>query len=85
VNNHVGFVDRNPGKIIADAIEEKAKELAVYQANAGPDIRLLLVADRICGKLMLESQAASDLKGFQVVYFSSYPESVMILDHAVQS
>jgi hypothetical protein len=47
---------------------------------AGPDIRLLLVADRIhnSGKLMLDDTAALDTEGFQVVYFFPYPEEVII-------
>lgn len=42
VNDRVGFVDRNPRRIIADAIEKKAKELTRYKDDAGADIRLLL-------------------------------------------
>lgn len=58
------------------------KKLARYREAAGPDIRLLLVADRICnsGKLMLDEGTALDVQGFQVVYFFSYPESVTIFD-----
>jgi len=85
VNNRVGFVNRNPRKIIADAIEKKAKELTRYKDAAGPDIRLLLVADRFhnSGKLMLEERAAFDFHGFQAVYFFPYPEPVAILDDAI--
>jgi hypothetical protein len=87
VNNRVGFVDRNPRKIIADAIETKARELPRYKDAAGPDIRLLLVADRIynSGKLILEERVAFDFHGFQAVYFFPYPESVAILDDAMAS
>jgi hypothetical protein len=82
VNDRVGFVDRNPQKIIADAIEKKAKELTRYKDAAGSDIRLLLVADRIhnSGKLLLEERAAFDFHGIQAVYLFPYPEAVLILD-----
>jgi hypothetical protein len=51
-----------------------------YLAAAGPDIRLLLVADCIhnSGKLMLDDTAALDTQGFQAVYVFPYPEAVMI-------
>ena len=56
INERVGFVDRNPQKTIADAIEKKSKELSRYVEETGPDVRLLLVADRIhnSGKMTLE-------------------------------
>ena len=81
VNARVGFVDRNPRQIIADAIEKKSKELPRYKAEIGSDIRLLLVADRIhnSGKMMLENTVAFDLHGFRAVYFFPYPESALIL------
>ena len=82
VNDRVGWVDRYPMKPVTDAIEQKSKKLPRYREAAGPDIRLLLVADRICnsGKLMLDEGAALDVQGFQVVYFFSYPESVTVFD-----
>ncbi len=84
VNHRVGGVDRYPIKRIADAIEEKSKNLPRYRETAGPDIRLLLVADHIynSGKLMLEERAALDMRGFRVVYFFSYPECVIVFDCA---
>ena len=74
VNNRVGFVNRDPRKMIADAIEKKSKALTRSQALAGPDIRLLLVADRFhnSGKLMLEERTAFDFDGFQLC-ISSLP------------
>jgi hypothetical protein len=80
VNHRVGWVDRNPMPIIVDAIKKKSNELERYRAAAGPDIRLLLVADRIqnSGKLMLDDTAVLDTQGFQAVYVFPYPESVMI-------
>lgn len=81
INDRVGFVERNPRHILAAAIESKAKNLACYQAAAGSDVRLLLVADRInnSGKLMLADNTAFDLCGFRAVYFLSYPEGVVTL------
>lgn len=79
VNDRVGWVDRNPQSIIAAAIKKKANELARYREAAGPDIRLMLVADRIhnSGKLMLDDAALLYTEGFQIVHFFSFPESVM--------
>jgi hypothetical protein len=79
VNHRVGWVDRNPLPIITDAIKKKSNELERYGAAAGPDIRLLLVADRIqnSGKLMLDDTIVLDTQGLQAVYLFPYPESVM--------
>lgn len=79
INNRVGWVDRNPLRIITDAIEQKSVGLERYRAPAGPDVRLLLVADRIhnSGKLMLDEATVLDTKGFQVVYVFPYPEPMM--------
>jgi hypothetical protein len=80
VNQRVGWVDRNPLPIVADAVSKKSNELERYRAAAGADIRLLLVADRIhkSGKLMLDGTAALDTQGFQVVYVLPYPEPVVV-------
>ena len=87
VNHRVGWVDRDPIKRIADAIEEKSRNLPRYWETAGPDIRLLIVADHIynSGKLMLEERAAPALQGFQVMYFFSYPQSVKVFGCAGNS
>ena len=84
VNDRAGWVDRRPTKRIADAIEKKSRELSTYAKNTGPDVRLLLVADRIynSGKVILEEPTAFDLQGFRFVYFFSYPESVVVLKQA---
>lgn len=81
INDRVGFVERNPYHLIAAAIEGKAKELARYQAAAGSDVRLLVVADRTMnsGKLLLRGDTPFDLHGFSAVYFLSYPEGVITL------
>jgi hypothetical protein len=78
VNHRVGWVDRNPLPIM-DAIKKKSNELERYRAAAGPDIRLLLVADRIqnSGKLMLDDTIVLDTQGFQAVHLFPYPESVV--------
>lgn len=82
VNDRVGWVDRDPMQRVADAVETKSKKLPQYKEAAGPDIRLLLVADRIfnSGKLMLKEETALDMRGFRVVYFFSYPERVIVFD-----
>ena len=48
------------------------------------DIRLLVVANRIMnsGKLSLQERPALNVRGFQVVYFLSYPESVTVFECA---
>ena len=81
VNDRVGFVDRNPLPIIASAINEKAKKLTRYQHQAGADIRLLLIANRIynSGKVALEIDEQFDLTGFRAVYFFPYPEPAVVL------
>jgi hypothetical protein len=80
VNHRVGWVDRNPLGIVSDAIKKKSNELRRYRAAAGPDIRLLLVADHMhnSGKLELNDAAQLPTEGFQVVYVFPYPEPVMI-------
>jgi hypothetical protein len=68
---------------IAKAIEIKSKKLPGYKQCSGlDDIRLLIVANRIfnSGKLVLMKPAALDTRGFHVVYFFSYPESVTVFD-----
>ena len=80
VNHRVGWVDRNPLPIIADAIMKKSNELERYRSTAGADVRLLLVADRFhnSGKLMLDDTATFDTQGFQAVYVFPYPENVRV-------
>jgi len=82
VNHRVGWVDRKPVDRIQDATGRKARQLPRYQTAAGPHVRLLLVADRYfnSGKLMLAGSAPLDTRGFQHVYFFSYPESVAAWD-----
>lgn len=84
MSHRVGWVDRDPIQRIVAAIQKKSRKLPRYIETAGPDIRLLIVADRRynSGKLMLEEQAALELQGFQRVYFFSYPESIIVFDGA---
>lgn len=84
MNHRVGWVDREPIRRIVDTIQKKSRKLPRYIETAGPDVRLLIVSDRIynSGKMMLEERAALDLRGFQLVYFFSYPESVIAFDDA---
>jgi hypothetical protein len=81
VNDRVGWVDRNPTQRILGAIELKSKNTREYR-NVVSDVRLLLVADRYSnsGKLVLESKAQIDRRGFEVIYFLSHPESVTVFD-----
>ncbi len=85
VNDRAGWVDRNPADRITKEIEKKSEKLPRYKKCTGlDDIRLLVVANRIMnsGKLSLQKHPALDLRGFQVVYFLSYPESVTVFECA---
>lgn len=64
---------------IVETVCNKSQRLRDYKKEAGSDIRLLIVANRIqnSGKLMLEGQVPLDKKGFHAVYFFSYPENVV--------
>lgn len=76
LNDRVGWVSRD-GSYLQREIEAKAKKLESYR-KACPDVRLLVVADRIynSGKLELADDFSPDLCGFNAVYFVSYPMSV---------
>lgn len=83
VNDRVGWVERNPLDRITKEIEKKSEKLARYKECAGlDDIRLLVFANRIMnsGKLALRESLALDVRGFQVVYFLSHPESVEVFE-----
>ncbi len=83
VDDGVGWVDRNPIKSIKKAVKKKSKNLTSYKLSSGlDDIRLLIVADRIknSGKLELVEKPELNTRGFQFVYFFSYPESVITWD-----
>ncbi len=85
VDDRVGLVNVNPMPRIVDAVEKKSQQLAEYSRAAGSDIRLLVVADRIfnSGKLAVGEISpldTLDTKGFRVVYFFSYPESVTVFE-----
>ena len=80
VNDRVGWVNHNPLPVIEEAVAKKSELLDNYREAAGPDIRLLLVANRIfaSGKLQLVEDSTVDTQGFRVVYFFSYPETVNV-------
>jgi len=81
VMDRVGWVNGNPIQIIVDAIETKSRKLFDYRTAAGPDVRLLLVANAIqnSGKLRLNEEHGFDLCGFEAVYLFPYPEDVITL------
>lgn len=76
LKDRVGYVSRD-GSFLQREIDLKAKKLPKYR-EACDDIRLLVVADRThnSGKLQLEDGFRPDLRGFDAVYFFSYPCSV---------
>lgn len=78
VDDRVGWVNLKPQQVIQQAIVEKAGRLQAYREASGPDVRLLVVANRIqnSGKLKLGAPIHLDLAGFSAVYFFSYPEDV---------
>lgn len=83
VNDRVGWVNTNPIHHIHKEIEKKSKRLPDYKACAGlDDIRLLIVANHFfrSGMLTLQEPPALNLRGFQFVYFFSYPESITVFD-----
>lgn len=83
MNDRVGFLDCNPISHIDEEIEKKSKKLTRYKQCAGlDDIRLLIVANRIMksGKLLLQERPVLNVRGFQAVYFFSYPERVFVFD-----
>jgi len=67
---------------ITAIVGRKSQELPGYTEATGSDIRLLIVANHIhnSGKLTLEEQTTLDKKGFQEIYFFSYPETVVLFD-----
>jgi hypothetical protein len=67
---------------IAASVAEKSHKLPRYIERAGPDVRLLVVADRYnnSGKLMLEDAVQLNRYGFEKVYFYSHPENVTVFD-----
>ena len=80
VNDRVGWVNTNPLPMIEAAVAKKSELLNTYREVAGADIRLLLVANRMfaSGKLQLVENSTVDTRGFRVVYFFSYPETVKV-------
>jgi len=70
-NDQLGWVDQRPLSRIAEAVAKKSNELPRYIEKAGPDVRLLLVANRYknSGKMMLkEEDAQLDRCGFKGLF-----------------
>lgn len=83
VNDRAGWVERDPIDRITKEIEKKSEKVPRYKECTGlDDIHLLVVANRIMnsGKLSLRELPALDVRGFQEVYFLSYPESVAVFE-----
>jgi len=82
VMDRVGWVDQNPMPRIIAIVEKKLQKLPSYTKAVGSDVRLLIIANRIhnSGRLRLEERDLMDKKGFQEIYFFSYPDSVILLD-----
>lgn len=76
LKDRVGWVSQD-GTYLQREIDAKSPKLNTYRQLC-PDIRLLVVADRIynSGKLELADGFRPDLRGFDAVYFFSYPMSV---------
>jgi len=68
----VGYINKD---LIQKIIAEKAQNIPKYTREI-PDIRLLLVSDRVfnSGKARLASNTICDACGFTNVYYLSYPE-----------
>lgn len=76
LNDRAGWVSRD-GSYLQREIDAKAHKLRIYRQLC-QDVRLLVVADRIynSGKLELDVDFRPDLRGFDAVYFFSYPVMV---------
>ncbi len=76
VSNKVGWVSNIDKDLVDRAINGKAKNLPKYAKNIS-DVRLLLVSDRIfnSGKARLGDDIKCDNRGFNNVYYLSYPEA----------
>lgn len=78
VQSGVGWVDYNAMPLIANRVREKSTKLQRCRSESCPDVRLLLIANRLLnsGKLAIREPQALDLMGFNVVYFYSFPEDI---------
>lgn len=81
VSDIVGPVSNIDKDVINMAIDRKAKNLQKY-AKKISDVRLLLVSDRIynSGKARLKNDILCDARGFNKVYYLSYPETIWQLN-----
>ena len=78
INDCVGWVSRD-GSLLQKVVDKKSEKLATYRESFR-DVRLLVVSNRTSnsGKLKLESSYPLSLRGFDVVYFLSYPEELIV-------
>ena len=81
----IGFVNHRPEHAIENRIVEKSKRLEAYINNVGSDVRLLIVANCLnnSGKLQFAEQNEKpnfSTRGFNAVYFLSYPDSTIELN-----
>ena len=65
---------------IEKRVAQKLELLDRYREAAGEGVRLPLVANRMfdSGRLKLVEESTIDTRGFQAVYFLSFPESVTV-------
>lgn len=76
IGDQVGWVSQNEG-FLQREIDKKSSKLLKYRENFS-NVRLLVVANRTynSGKLRLKEGFQPDLRGFDAVYFFSYPVEV---------
>lgn len=77
VSDAVGWVSSIDKDVLDRAIAKKARNIPKYTERIS-DLRLLLVSDRIynSGKARLMNGIICDARGFNNVYYLSYPEAV---------
>ena len=80
VADRVGWVNQTPLQIIQQSVATKSSSLKAYRTAVGPDVRLLLVANRTraSGMMTMDEVTVIDTCGFDTVYFFSYPEYVKV-------
>ena len=76
IKDRVGWVSQD-GALLQKVVDDKSRKLATYR-EAFDDIRLLVVSNRLVnsGKLQLDKDFPLALRGFDAVYFLSYPEGL---------
>lgn len=76
-SNHVGWVATIDKRLLEDIIIGKAARLGRYRKHI-PDVRLLIVSDRLynSGMARLSAPMKCHPRGFDAVYYLSFPETV---------